>query len=124
MEKKLTEYLEIMAKKLGVAAEHLYEVLTKQAMVEGIIDLIFYPILFLIIFPIFIFCFKKYRYHEKECNWSEESNYMIASIISGVVAAALLIGVLATMPDSIGRIINPEYYAIQDLLDVLSGKDE
>jgi uncharacterized membrane-anchored protein len=121
MNKELLNYIETMSAKLGVAAEHLYAILVRQSYVSAITELITLAIFLVVSGYAFYFCYKKYWKTQQEKNWSDEDQWFVSSIILGIVFGIVVIIALFVIPDAIGRFINPEYYAIKELLEVAKG---
>jgi hypothetical protein len=120
MQEKLTQYIEVLAQKLGVAAEHLYGVLVRQAKVEGIIGLILYGVLI----PALLFVsYKVVSMAIKKWDDIYEADLEMPTILGIIflLAITVIITICGFMdiPGDIGRLINPEYYAIKELLDVI-----
>ena len=108
---KLEEY----AKALQVPAEHLYKVLVKQQKVNSIVDLC--TMLFaLILLAVSI----KLGTHEDA--WEDGPNlYSLGCLIGSIVSIIILIAGFISMSSIIGGFINPEYGAINKLLEILKG---
>jgi hypothetical protein len=130
-----------MANALGVAAEHLYLVLVKQEIVTGITDVIIFFaffILMLITIKIFRSSVKKQRdlylqYIDASAKSIEEKKFdnlhdvqVGRSVFFGFMLGALIITNLCLsyydLTIGIKRIINPEYYAIQDAVNFVHGQ--
>ncbi len=99
----------VLSQKLGVAAEHVYGVLVRQQVAEGIFSLV---AIALCIIGIFIASkFAKYglSIYEKH----EDTAFLIV-IIAG---AGIIIMLSASIFNTSGvlKIVNPEYYAIQEI---------
>lgn len=103
-----------LAAALQVPAEHVYKILVKQAVVNSISYLIIYIcILGMIFFGT--------RLILKESNTDREYNEApIYGILGGILAAFGVLGfifILATATEMVGGFVNPEYYAIQEILE-------
>lgn len=124
---KVTEYIDAMAVKLGVAAEHVYEILVRQQYVEGITVLI--GCLLFVVVSLFIArktteltSVKREERKGKYVSEISEDLALVAYVLSWTVFfIALLVSVFA-VPDCIAQFINPEYYAIKEILDTIGGK--
>jgi hypothetical protein len=137
---KATEYIDAIAAKLGVAAEHVFEILVRQQFATGIADIILGVALLSVLITIIVVtvkAFTKAEYkHESERYFSssekpingyarmrdfiEDSDGLFWLPYTAVTAilAILSIGCLYY---GILELINPEYYAIKELLEVISG---
>lgn len=105
--------IEQLAAKLGVAAEHLWGVLVRQAVVDGVGGLIIS-----VFAAIAIFCTIKFTpslvnkdSELQELTWQGgvACLLIIAGIVSIVVLPVSLIG-------GIKHVLNPEYYAFMDIM--------
>src|SRR5690625_2832396 len=107
---KIAEYIETLAAKLGVAAEHVYGVLVRQAFVDGVRGVIFAIVLAGVSYLMFRITTRVIR--------SEDEAFAIFPIAAFVIT---LVMALVFMYNGIGQLINPEYYAIREILDVVGG---
>lgn len=99
-----------LAAKLGTTTEHLLGVLIAQARVEFFAMSITYltiPVLFGITF----FLYKKHMNEKYEVN-----KFTIPMLIVGFITAASLIGGLGYLPMYLASILNPEYWALKQIL--------
>ncbi|WP_188069031.1 hypothetical protein [Brevibacillus brevis] len=114
---KMTEYIEQMAAKLGVAAEHVYGVLLTQMVAEGVVYIIG-SLIYLVFFAVLV----RWMYSKHvETRNNYESDWGIAfplfSIFGGVVAIAALMMAFTGLL----YVMNPEYYAIREIMNVIGG---
>ena len=112
---KATEYIETLASSMGVAAEHVYGVLVRQQFAEGITLTVLLPVILVVLGLILRFCIKK-----QNENYNDDG-YMVATVLLGIFTGLLLVVSLFVIPESIMKMINPEYYAIKEIMDVLKG---
>jgi hypothetical protein len=114
---KIAQYLEQMAVKLGVAAEHVYGVLVRQQFAEGAAFIVG-GLVYLIFFAFMVrWLYGKYieTKHDYKSDW--DVAYVLFSLFGGLAAVgALFCVLLGTM-----RTLNPEYYAIREIMDVIGG---
>ncbi|NGQ95441.1 hypothetical protein G3578_09775 [Brevibacillus sp. SYP-B805] len=106
---KITEYLEQMAVKLGVAAEHVYGVLVRQQLAEGVVAiLVAFVFAALAIWLIRL----AFRYFDE---WDDLRIVVLAVIVVcfGTVLTAGGSGIL--------HVVNPEYYAIREIMETIRG---
>lgn len=119
---KVTDYIDKIAVKLGVAGEHVYGLLVKQAYYNGIIDLCIGIFLTILAISISFFLWKIHLSNSG-------SLHGVKKIGDGFFHAALypitfflyLFG-LNYIFSSIGPMINPEYFAIKDLIQMVTNK--
>lgn len=111
---QLVEALKPVAAKLGVAAEHMYGVMVRQSLVDGISGLVGW-----LVFAAFVM----YAGYRMRGAWSAEKNWagggdkefmlFMTWAFQGVAIAMIAISLSAYLP----MILNPEYGAIKTLLD-------
>ena len=102
-----------LAEKLGVASEYVFELLVKQKQIEGIINVPFSGLMFIagVLFIIFLL-------RENDLDIAEMiEDYTASSIVA--IALTVIGGISLVL--SVLQIMNPEYYAIRDIVDMLSG---
>jgi uncharacterized protein YqhQ len=121
---KVTAYIDALAQKLGVAAEHVYITLIRQQYVEGITSII--ACLFAIGVTFYIAkktteLTKNKREAAKE-KWITSMSEDLAPVAVAVTWVLFFISLIVTMfviPGSVSQLINPEYYAIKEILNSL-----
>ncbi|MEH7521716.1 hypothetical protein V7149_00315 [Bacillus sp. JJ1503] len=112
---KATQYIEAMAAKLGVAAEHVYGLMVRQQIADGVVAIVGY-LAFLAIGIAIILIARKYADYK-------DGNMATVIVLFGTplfMIFALLFGAFDVLT-AIKQLINPEYYAIKEILDALSG---
>lgn len=116
---KLGGFIDELAKQLGVAATHVYEVLVKQQFVEGISLLvksgITVAILLLVWYLINKLLFKKY--HVIEDDYDMGFLIWIVGAIVAVVTFFIVLNVVGDITLGVKKLMNPEYYALETLMD-------
>lgn len=116
---EIKQALTEIAKGLGVAAEHVYEVLVRQQVVIGITGIL-WPILAVIVLLVLSKLFVKYLAVPalKKQIKSEDLAVIIlfAAIFLGIGWVVLLINGIISVVESVGHLINPEYYALKEIL--------
>lgn len=108
--------IEGIAQKLGVAAEHLWGVLVRQSITQGICDIVLSLFFGLIVYGTIKFAFI--------CNKKEqEADGFDAEFLFGAFKWVLVVvGIIAffitpfLLIDGIKEVINPEYYAFMNLV--------
>ena len=127
--------LEGIASKLGVAVEHLWEVLVRQQHVQGIADLIWAGIGIIIIAGLCIFVpmFTKYahrkyvREKEHRCGSpSDEEEFFgtcqyAVPVIGVILSIFIVVCTMLNLELGIQKLLNPEYFALKELLDTING---
>ena len=108
---QLTNMLNELATKLGTTTEYLWGILIKQAQLAAITNLIISIILFLMAATALKFCvifFKKIEI---------DSDYEVPFGLSLIIGTMLIVVALVTLHASIVAFINPEYWALQKILN-------
>ncbi len=142
----ITEFLGQLASQLGVAVEYLWTTLVRQQYAEGITGLIMCSVglIFLIILAVFATRYTRmansnyerlvqdrlengtgyngsYRVSSfKEDRWN--TIRLAVPIVSFIVGFILLCVMVGAIPTAIQQLINPEYFALKEVLDAISGK--
>lgn len=110
---EIESILEILAAKFGTTVEHLWEVMVRQSILIGSIEL---GVIFVwIILAVIALHYIKRKTHGERSEWCDEKKEIawgilclfitLATIISGVCISGIISG-----------IVNPEYWALQKLL--------
>ncbi len=133
---KVDQYIQQMAESLGVAAEHVYGILVKQQIVFGVMSVggALLSLTLLILFLMFISkAFKEADIEETNYRFSSSkraNNFYGSVVISmregyptywfplGMLAILTLILLILAIISGIPHILNPEYYAIKEIMDV------
>ena len=130
MEEKAFEYIDALAANLGVAAEHVYGALLKQAMVSGVRSVV-YIILCLAVVYMVIRMLKKVYTDVKDGNnnsifldgWDISAAGIIASFVGGIALFILFIAIIANISNASTALLNPEYWALKEILDTIKGAE-
>ena len=130
MEEKAFEYIDAIAANLGVAAEHVYGALLKQAMVSGVRSLV-YIILCLAVVYMVIRMLKKVYTDVKDGNnnsifldgWEISAAGITASFAGGIALFILFIAIIANISNASTALLNPEYWALKEILDTIKGAE-
>lgn len=140
---KVIEELKTLGGQIGDLAEETFRIYVHQAFIEGVYGSVWAIVALLLFFTGVVLCCKwarkafargeslnehkvhcKERYpsdmsHERHCPGAQDlkdpAECGVPSAISGVVAAIAFLVFAFNAPDIL-QIINPEYYAIQDLI--------
>ena len=108
-----------LAESLGTTAPYLWEVLIRQAFVSCLID-IFEVFIFSMLSAISIFFWVKYG--TKFWKWSEKDDmetFVIgAFIINSILLMIMFVVIFANIRTSLVKFINPEYWALKEILNI------
>lgn len=119
---KVTQYIDSIAASLGVAAAHVYETMTRQMVVEGVV---YSAILTLLLIGATVGGVKLIKL--TTTRWETiyrndwEAPVIIGWVTGGLGYVILSIVVVLVVPESAMKIFNPEYFVIRDILSVIKG---
>lgn len=108
--------IDAIGAKLGVAANHLWPVLVRQSYADAAIDLVLGTTFALVAFR----CYSWLPGLWKKSDGDDV--YFMGVCLSTLGLVAATVAVVVCLSQAAGRFINPEYYALQSVLDVLRGK--
>ena len=136
---KAMELVEQLATKLGVAAEYLWAVLVKQQYVDGIADIILVVFGIAVMIVLIIGAPKltaKYlnEYTQLRDDRLKNRGYSFSSIeedhckemyeiipyLAFTIGLCVFIFTLCFVVSGVKQVINPEYYALKEVLDTIS----
>lgn len=122
MNKEFTEFLEKLAAKLGTTAEYLWKVLIIQAKVSAIKSLIFIVTVYIIGLVLAKFHIK-YLKKISDNKYDDRNTYESSEVTSVVMCilfvgwVVLFIGHIFSYSNMINGFFNPEYWALNKILD-------
>ena len=124
MDDRLMNYVEKMSDNLGVTANHLFDVLVRQQISYAIMWIVVLSFLVLL-FSIGSYKFFRYFYvnYEKIYYSNKSDTFTVIKWLLICIDLSLFLTTVIAIPDAIGALINPEYYALKDLLDQLIPKE-
>lgn len=129
MEEKAFEYIDAIAANLGVAAEHVYGALLKQAMVSGLRSLV-YIIICLAVGYAIIKMFMRIYSDVKEGedglfvdSYGVSLGGLFALMFGGMALIIMLLAIMADISNATTALLNPEYWAIKEILDTIKGAE-
>lgn len=116
MDEKVFVLLEKLALKLNTNAEHLWEVLTNQAIIHSLSYII--PVSFFIIISFFITIISGIKIK----GWDEDIDFSIYNVLFLVFLVILGISCFACAYNfkDVLVFLNPEYYAFQEIKSLLN----
>lgn len=115
MDEKYAQLLETLATKLGTTAEHLWGVLVRQAPISGATNLVLCIIGALLLWKLITFV--NHKTINRDADWYYERHPAWFGV--GVVAFAVSIGILVSIPKIVYAFANPEYWALKQLLSMV-----
>jgi len=105
--------LDALAAKLGVTAERLWAVLVKQAGVELFVVLLSS----LLLGAMAVVCFRLTGWFMRKAE-DRGDGYGIAAVLSGIACLILVIVTIAFLCEAPTLVMNPEYWALREILKV------
>lgn len=110
-----------MGEALKVGAEHVYEVLVRQQIVNSIATVLVYAVLIALAIILVRHTMAGInRYNKTKQSYDDWPGELIASFIFSIILCCGLCGIfLATIQSVITGFVNPEYGAIKDILNVI-----
>lgn len=124
---KVFEYIDSMAEKLGVASEHVYGVLVKQQVATGIDAILSSAFLLVLIMVGLLVVIPKTLKHKDKLISESKLHYVDTDPQDAIVYSVafisifLLVVIFFLLPYGIKVVINPEYYAMRDILEIIKG---
>ena len=112
---KTLRIIETLATKLGTTAEYLWGVLTQQALVSSVTEAIMFCVYAIAIAWAYRLLAKRTE-GEKGCN-SERTNMLWMTWIA--VTAVLLVALTFEINGIVTGILNPEYWALKEIINRL-----
>ena len=115
MTQEIMKRIDVLAVKLGVTGQYLWGVLVKQAEVEAIEDILS-ALLFGVLAGIGLYIIKK-MIKIWQSDEYDEVGIMLGSIACFIAVVVGLIGFVCCMISSITPIMNPEFFALRQILN-------
>lgn len=117
-EETITKYIDQLAQSLNVASEHVYEALIKQAMVSGIMYIVWASVMFGLVAICYKAIVNAWRRADED-SWYDTGDATIFSIPTAFGLAVALIWGLCATEFALTALLNPEYWAIKEVLDAV-----
>lgn len=110
---QIGNFISALAEQLGVASEFVYEILVRQQFVMGLSGVIMFLISGLLIFS-------SWKLLIKYKNGIEDDFVFGWGFLNSVLTFGYLIGIMFQLPETLAKLINPHYYAIQETFEFIS----
>lgn len=107
---QVIDLLSTLSQQLGVASEYVFSVLVKKQVIQGVIDFVVTTAALFVLWKIYSFSSKK---HEE----TDYDSYAVAHVLSGIALLIFTLMAIFIYSACIGQILNPEAYAIKEILD-------
>lgn len=114
---ELQKALTPVVTKLGQGGEFVYETYYKQQIVYGVLNMIEGILGLGILFATYKFYIYAFKKNKEEGSYS---GWDLSGSLIGIFGSLLGITlILICFPEAIGRLINPDYYLLQELLSIV-----
>lgn len=111
MDQNTQQLIEKLAEKLGTTAEHLWEVLIRQAPITSAIELAMDAMLLVATYQLWKFLWNHpWKYEEYGC--TKELTLGAAAVFTAI----LIISIALSIPSIFAGFLNPEYWALQQII--------
>lgn len=118
MQEEVLQRLDTLANRLGVAVEHLYAVLVRQAYVEFVQALIGFMLVAGAAY-LWYRLGKWYNDENTELDYTSTDHYGFVLVVTGMVLLVVSIGIIYHLVTTIGYLINPEYFAVKKIIELM-----
>lgn len=110
---KLVEQIKQYA---GPVAQHGWEILVKQQYIQGIQQLIWAVALFILVIVSYRLGWRLWKWAGTvELDYTNDGIQWIPCVIAWIISAILVITSIALLSDGVAHLLNPEYYAVQQI---------
>jgi small-conductance mechanosensitive channel len=120
VKEEILKRLDAIAEKLGVAAQHLWSVLVRQAYIESVAQVV--TGILLIVAAVVIVRFVKRSYDRemtRQLNGLYDSHEAIGQFFGFVLCSIAIVAGVSVITFGCLGIANPEYYALKEILETL-----
>jgi hypothetical protein len=111
------EVIEKMADKLGIAAEHVYTVYTKQMFVEGVVDASISLLLMIAMVSLIIYGWKKLDEYGKEDPSDYSDLFGMMLLATAIISVITLVVAFTWFKTGLMMALNPEFYTLKYLIE-------
>lgn len=115
-EKIINDAVTLLSHKLGTTAQHLWEVLIKQAPYSSAIDLLAFIIICVATFLCIIICFHCW---EKTNENGEFIGVSVLTTILATIGVIFCFSILFDMSTWLSGLYNPEYWALDQVMSMI-----
>ena len=106
----LTSLLERLAQQIGTTADKVFPWYVEQAYLQGVTTLVVLVFALVLFGVVFVLALRK-------ADWNEGGIAAVLSIVSGVALLITLGGALLSGPIQVRKMMNPNFYAIQMIVE-------
>lgn len=112
---ELINRLDALAAKLGTTGDYLWSVLVKQAYIVGATDFIWVVFYAGAAYALY----RVGNYFRATAETKDEGAFWVPAIISWIATVGMVIGVFYNAIEGLQYLINPQYYALHEVLQAL-----
>ncbi|UBH21927.1 hypothetical protein LAU42_09130 [Macrococcus armenti] len=116
-EETITKYIDQLAQSLNVASEHVYEALIKQAMVSGIMSVV-WAVIFGIA-TVIVICVGIMSAKREYDRYGFDHDVFITLIMTLIATSFVVIPFGVAVENALTALLNPEYWAINEVLNAI-----
>lgn len=116
---KVLEYIENIGSVVSKSTEYGFEMLVRNQLYEGVTGSVLVLLGFIVTLVFIILAVKKYKQSNKKES-DPELSFLVFSGFSVLFGFISFIN-LFRISEMVLKILNPEYYAIKEIIDVISG---
>lgn len=124
--KAVQDALAPVAQKLGEGAAHLYEIYVRQMFIEGVTGLVSIAVFTLFTVGFGFFVKWLWTRYNKSNHKSYDTPVLegVATIALGILVVICLVCLTDGVSNCLGKLVNPEYYAVERLLVQVRGEQQ
>ena len=121
MSQEIAKVLDLLAERFGTTIEHLWEVMIRQAYIEAIMGIFVFALL-LVVNIKFIKWAKPITTNDDHETWEKWGvDGVMPVMASGFIMLVIsCIAFLMTIDNLVAKLVNPEYWALQQILELLN----
>lgn len=118
---QLIKLLDELGNRLTPAAQHAFELAVRQQVIEGIAYIVIGIAILLAAIINTIIALRLHRKYAKESIYTSDDSWFVFTMIAGAFWVFFFVGVVTAGIDIATKIFNPEYAALKDLMETLTG---
>ena len=121
MNKDTLDFLKDLAAKLGTTADHLWAVMIRQARVSFFCDLLLYLLIGGLLGVAYKLAKRLANAADGKASYEDDTMQVTGLIVIVIIAVVLVLYAVFNIQDTVTKIANPEYWALQQILETAKG---
>jgi len=121
MNKDTLDFLKDLAAKLGTTADHLWAVMIRQARVSFFCDLLLYLLIGGLLGVAYKLAKRLANAADGKASYEDDTMQVTGLIVIVIIAVVLVLYAVFNIQDTVTKIANPEYWALQHILETAKG---